>query len=111
RARWQSLVHRVRGKQDWAHHHELVSLSGNVMAWAACLQPIHIPRDYLTGVLVLQRDFTNVALATEQAGACDESNRPRSCGVVGKRSKPRLLANLTPVGARRPVIASVPEQR
>jgi hypothetical protein len=71
-------------------------------------QPYQI---FSVDALVLQRDFTNAALATEQEVACDGSNRRRSCGVAGKRSKPTPQANQTPAGARRPAKASAPERR
>jgi FRG domain len=61
--------------------------------------------------LVLQRDFTNVALATAQEVACDGSNRRCSCVVAGKRSTLTPQAHPTPAGARRPARASVPERR
>src|SRR5262249_17210193 len=59
---------------------------------------------------ITPRLFTNVALATEQAGACDESNRQRSDGAAGSRSTLRQPADPGWVEARRPVRASVPER-
>jgi len=67
--------------------------------------------EHLVEVLVLQRDFTNAALATEPEVACDGSNRRRSCVVAGKRSTLTPQANPTPAGARRPARASAPERR
>src|SRR6266571_2035001 len=74
-----------------------------------CLSfPVNLILNYLTDVLVLQRDFTTAVPATGQEVACDESNRRHSCGVADRRSKPKPQAHPARAGARRPARASAP---